>query len=439
MTTVVHFEDVSKQYRLGINQASLLKSLSEGIRNAIRRSVQTSAENQLLWALRNVSFDLTKGESLALIGKNGAGKSTLLKLLANITRPTSGRIEVTGRLAALIELGSGFHPDLTGRENVYLNGAVLGLRRKEIQRRFDEIVAFSEIEQFIDTPVKRYSSGMLVRLGFAVASCIEPDILLVDEVLAVGDASFQQKCLMRIQSLLANGTSIIFVSHNINMVEAVCASALYLKKGQVVYSGKTARAIETYERDLHEERARKLEENQGDEKALSLTGVEITQVEILATNGGSTDDINSKCPVEIRVHYTAQREIDKADAVIRIVRSDGLTCTMMRTAIDDEPLLLCKGHGVFAVILEPLQLIGGAYFVNAYLSTENDLVLLATGRSDWFYVAGSPLSYEEQSGVFEPHRRWIHPSAMQHYIATYQDDGSSATVDGREFLEANTL
>ena len=161
-----------------------------------------------------MSFELSEGESLALVGANGAGKTTILKLLANITKPTLGSIDIDGQLSALIELGAGFHPDLTGRENIFLNGSILGLNRKQIASQLDEIIAFSELEKFIDTPVKRYSSGMVVRLGFAVASCINPEILLVDEVLAVGDASFQQKCLERIRSLIRCGTSIIFVSHN---------------------------------------------------------------------------------------------------------------------------------------------------------------------------------------------------------------------------------
>lgn len=423
MTTVVRFEGVSKQYHLGVSQTSLLKGISKLFMQVVKPRATSPADQQILWALRNIDFELAKGESLALIGKNGAGKSTLLKLLANITRPTSGQIEVYGRLSALIELGSGFHPDLTGRENVYLNGAVLGLSRQQIQRRFDEIVAFSEIEQFIDTPVKRYSSGMMVRLGFAVASCIEPDILVVDEVLAVGDASFQQKCLKRIQSLCESGTSIIFVSHNINMVEAVCTSALYIKQGQIQYHGKTAEAIDAYERALHEERAQQYAEDVQSGQNNTLLDIEINQVEVLPVNGRSGSEFSSDRPVEIRVHYEAHRPIEKADAVMRIVRSDGLTCCMMRTAVDQTTLSLKQGKGVFSVIMEPLQLIGGAYFVNAYISTEKDLVLLATGRSKWFYVAGSTLSYEEQSGVFEPRRRWVDQPSVSPVIADHYLNG----------------
>ena len=233
MKTTIRFEHISKQYRLGLTRTSLPSVISDWIKSTGKHKVNELPRDKKFWALEDVSFELKQGESLALIGANGAGKTTILKLLANITRPTSGYININGRLSALIELGAGFHPDLTGRENIFLNGTILGLTRKQITDRFDEIVAFSEIEQFIDTPVKRYSSGMAVRLGFAVASCIQPEILLVDEVLAVGDASFQQKCMHRIRTLINNGTSIIFVSHNFYLVQAVCLTALYLEKGQM--------------------------------------------------------------------------------------------------------------------------------------------------------------------------------------------------------------
>lgn len=408
MTSVIRFENVSKKYHLGTTRTSFVKAIANFMKRHLSYASFQSPENQILWAVRDVSFELHRGESLALIGKNGAGKSTILKLLANITRPTSGKITVTGRLSALIELGSGFHGDLTGRENIFLNGAVIGLTKSEIKQRFDEIVAFSEIEDFLETPVKRYSSGMLVRLGFAVAACVEPEVLLVDEVLAVGDAAYREKCLLRIKALLDRGTSLIFVSHNINMVEAICTSALYIRNGKIEDRGNVGNVIASYERQLHEERAQKFEDGVKEVLGRELSGVKIERVMIIGRNGERPEHFLGSEPVEIRVIYNSERIAERVDGVLRIIRSDGLTCCMVRTANDNYPLVLNQGSGHFSVFLDPLQLNGGKYFVDVFISTPRDLVLLANKRSDWFYVRGATLSFEEQSGVFDPFRRWSH-------------------------------
>jgi len=340
------------------------------------------------------------------VGPNGAGKTTTLKLLANITKPTSGRIETNGQLSALIELGAGFHPDLTGGENIYLNGTILGLTRKDIKRRFDEIVEFSELERFIDTPVKRYSSGMTVRLGFAVAACIGPDILLVDEVLAVGDASFRQKCVKRIQELLDRGTSIVFVSHNLWLVQAVCSTAIYIDKGEIKYSGQTSKAIELYDRALNEERARKFEILQSGQGSAS-TGIEITKIEVVGEESRASDDLRNDQSAEVRVCYVAFWEAE-VTIVVRIIRSDGLTCCMMRTGLDNVQVSLKSGTGVVSVVLDPLQLRGGTYYVEAMIRDASDSESIATSISDWFYVSGSEMTFHEMNGVFEPRRRWNH-------------------------------
>jgi lipopolysaccharide transport system ATP-binding protein len=409
MKTTIRFEHVSKEYRIGLTRTSLPTVISSWLKSSIGYSSHKTIQDRTLLALDDVSFELEQGESLALVGANGAGKTTILKLLANITKPTSGSIQTSGNLSALIELGAGFHPDLTGRENVYLNGTILGLKRMEIERRFDEIVAFSELERFIDTPVKRYSSGMIVRLGFAVASCIEPEILLVDEVLAVGDAAFQQKCLKRIRSLINSGTSIIFVSHNFYLVQAVCRTAIYLQKGRVRYSGSTKDVIDLYEKDLHQERARKFEGSpRGDDDESG--DIEITHVEVLCGDGLAAEVLPSDRPAEIRIHYSAYKSLGKVQASVFIIRSDGLTCCMMRTKLDNFDLFVGLNQGVISLRLEPLQLMGGTYFVEAWFLNESDSMVLNSkaGRSDWFYVQGSSLSYEESSGVFEPNTRWGH-------------------------------
>ena len=410
MNPIIRFEHISKGYNLGLSRISLPGLVSQSVRNLKNRTANQDLESQYLWALHDISFTLGKGESLALVGQNGAGKTTILKLLSRITMPTSGKIETKGRLSALIELGAGFHPDLTGRENIYLNGTILGLKRKDIDRQFDEIVAFSELERFIDTPVKRYSSGMAVRLGFAVASSIDPDILLVDEVLAVGDASFQQKCLKRIQSLLDKGTSIIFVSHNLYLVQAVCSSALYIKKGELTLHGATKDVITAYERDLHRERAQKFV-NQSQMSENQIDSFEITRVEIYGTNQDGDNVLHSEKTAEICVHYEALNDIGDVNVAAYIIRSDGLTCCMMRTSLDHYLLSIQRGKGVLKIVLDPLQVISGTYFIEVYFLNASDSMIIKSTSSDWFDVSGAALSYEDRSGVFQPHTTWNHNMA----------------------------
>ncbi len=255
----VRIEGVGKRYRIG--QRESYKTLRDTLTNAVgapfRRlssiARRSSADNQrgvargeYIWALRDISFDLKHGEVLGVIGRNGAGKSTLLKILSRITRPTEGYAEIHGRVGSLLEVGTGFNPELTGRENIYLNGAVLGMKKAEIDRKFDEIVAFAEVEQFIDTPVKRYSSGMYMRLAFAVAAHLEPEILIVDEVLAVGDAEFQKKCLGKMGDVAKGGRTVLFVSHNLLAIENLCEQVIWLKNGEIARQGSPGQVISNY-------------------------------------------------------------------------------------------------------------------------------------------------------------------------------------------------
>jgi lipopolysaccharide transport system ATP-binding protein len=253
----VRAEGVGKRYALGAAPYPgdlLTDRIAEAARRPWRRlsarlhgrTVATAVEPRTVWALRDVSFDIRHGETVGVIGRNGAGKSTLLKILSRITRPTTGRIELYGRVGALLEVGTGFHPELTGRDNVYLNGAILGMRRAEIARKFDEIVAFAEVEKFIDTPVKFYSSGMRVRLAFAVAAHLETEILLVDEVLAVGDAAFQKKCLGKMGDVARAGRTVVFVSHDLTAVQVLCQRALRMAQGAVRGVGDVAGEINAY-------------------------------------------------------------------------------------------------------------------------------------------------------------------------------------------------
>jgi len=243
-TPIIEVRELSKVYRLGTIGATTLRESFHRWWGKRRGHPEPDARE--FWALRNVSFAVQPGEIVGIIGRNGAGKSTLLKILSRITEPTSGRATIRGRVASLLEVGTGFHPDLTGRENVFLNGAILGMKRAEIRRKFDEIVAFAEVEQFIDTPVKRYSSGMYVRLAFAVAAHLEPEILIIDEVLAVGDATFQKKCLGKMDAVAKGGRTVLFVSHNMQAVSSLCNRALFLRAGQREIDGPAREAVSAY-------------------------------------------------------------------------------------------------------------------------------------------------------------------------------------------------
>jgi lipopolysaccharide transport system ATP-binding protein len=258
---VITVENLSKRYIIGSPRANYdglrhllqdatltplrwLRRLGKGSNAAASKARSSTREE--FWALKDVAFEVQEGEAIAIIGRNGAGKSTLLKVLSRITEPTRGRICITGRIASLLEVGTGFHPELTGRENIFLNGAILGMTRLEIKRKFDEIVAFAEIERFLNTPVKRYSSGMYVRLAFAVAAHLDPEIMVVDEVLAVGDAAFQQRCLAKMGTISKSGQTVLFVSHNMAAVSALCTKAILIENGSIVTSGSTESVVHTY-------------------------------------------------------------------------------------------------------------------------------------------------------------------------------------------------
>jgi lipopolysaccharide transport system ATP-binding protein len=248
-SSVIHCDAISKRYTLGTRVAG--RTLRDAIAGAFARRGRVREDRRPpLWALRDVSLDVAEGDILALIGRNGAGKSTLLKILARITEPTSGQARIRGRLGSLLEVGTGFHAELTGRENIYLNGAILGMRRREIERRFDEIVDFAETERFLDTPLKRYSSGMTVRLAFAVAAHLEPEILLVDEVLAVGDVGFQRKCIGKMSAVASEGRTVVFVSHNMAVIQSLCKRGVLLERGAVAVDAPIDEAVGAYLRSV---------------------------------------------------------------------------------------------------------------------------------------------------------------------------------------------
>lgn len=316
MKPIIEIADVGKCYQIGARKEPYL-SLRDEITRVASRVRPGSKDRGLcetaFWALREVSFCVQEGEAVGIIGRNGAGKSTLLKILSQITPPTEGRIVMRGRVASLLEVGTGFHPELTGRENIFLNGAILGMGRREIKRKFDEIVAFAETEKFLDTPVKRYSSGMYVRLAFAVAAHLEPEILVVDEVLAVGDAQFQKKCLGKMGEVAGSGRTVLFVSHNMAAIQALCKKAFLLEQGRLLQSGSVADVLSTYMQRISPSAARPLSERtdrKGDGK-VRLTSLAID-------GGGEGSLVRCSDILRIRIGYTAVDQLSNPAFIVGI-------------------------------------------------------------------------------------------------------------------------
>ena len=294
----VHAENIGKMYRLG-SQVMAYQTLRDSLPNMFKR--KQKSEDEIIWALRDVSFDIEQGSVIGIIGRNGAGKSTLLKILSRITEPSEGYAEIRGRVGSLLEVGTGFHPELTGRENIYLNGAILGMRRKEIERKLDEIIDFSEVEKFIDTPIKRYSSGMQMRLAFSVAAHLEPEILVVDEVLAVGDADFQRKSLGKMQDVSTEGRTVLFVSHNMSAILRLTQEAIVLNQGTIVKRAPTAEAVDFYlSQGFAEEGLRVWTP---EETAEAKPPFHPIALRVFNRGGEPTDTVRSTEPVEIEMEY----------------------------------------------------------------------------------------------------------------------------------------
>jgi lipopolysaccharide transport system ATP-binding protein len=403
MKGTIQFEHVSKRYRLG-TWGSLRGALS----NWLSRPSERESDRRVLWALRDVSFALTPGASLGLIGPNGSGKTTTLKLLSKVTYPTAGKVVLNGRVSSLIELGAGFHPELTGRDNVFLNGAILGLTQREVARRLDAIIAFSELERFIDTPVKRYSSGMYVRLGFAVAAHVEPDILLVDEVLAVGDASFRQRCIQRMRELRANGTTLLFVSHNMHLVRAVCDSAVLLLGGQICAEGKPADVVAEYEKVLIGAGTPETAPSPLDREALELgSNLLLRSIEIMPSNAGGKSSLLGHLPATVCVHYKAIRPQHVGRVLFLLLREDGTVCCATESTHWPEAereLGQLSGEGVISVTYDPLQLTAGTYLAEVMITEPSDSLVIASAQSSPFQVLG--IGPGQGTGVYIPRVSW---------------------------------
>jgi lipopolysaccharide transport system ATP-binding protein len=324
--TAIRASQVGKLYQIGRADdkhlslpEAITRSLTAPFRALTQRGGQSPTDD--LWALKDVSFEVPHGQVLGIIGHNGAGKSTLLKILSRITQPTTGEVEIRGRVASLLEVGTGFHPELTGRENIYLNGAILGMRRREIQRKFDEIVEFSEVEKFLDTPVKRYSSGMYVRLAFAVAAHLEPEVLVIDEVLAVGDASFQKKCLGKMSGVAQDGRTVLFVSHNLTAIASLCNRVIMLDRGQLIADGTPAHTIQRYTN-----RMMKKGEDEAGEYLFGINSekaAQFTRARVLNRDGACTSEVEIGDPFQIELEFEVRTKFPTLHLQCHVHRTDG--------------------------------------------------------------------------------------------------------------------
>ncbi len=365
MQPAIAAQGLSKRYYLN-------QSVGLGLRRTIAR-IQGAPlpERPEFWALKDIGFEVRRGESVGLIGPNGSGKSTLFKILAKITRQTEGRLRVNGRLSALIEVGAGFHPELSGRENIYLNGAILGMSRHEIDRKFDAIVAFAELEQFIDTPVKRYSSGMYVRLGFSIAAHLDPDILLIDEILAVGDFSFQRKCFERVREFRSQDRTFFLVSHNMLHIENVCDRVLYLKNGHLVADGPPSEVIALYLNQQDAQSQQRLQDGGHSRITTPILSdperLSVSRVRTYDAQGRETDTLMFGEPLEIEVEYRATKPLIRPKIEIGVFGM-GNFLAETNTITDPSEIEVLEGEGRVRCRIDPVLLTPGPYHLDLFVA-----------------------------------------------------------------------
>jgi lipopolysaccharide transport system ATP-binding protein len=422
-------EGLGKKYSIGRqnnSQDGMRHALETALRSPIswmkkRREAKQGAD---FWALRDVSLTIKRGEVVGIIGRNGAGKSTLLKLLSRITEPTEGRIKIDGRIASLLEVGTGFHPELTGRENIFLNGAILGMSRAEIVRKFDEIVAFSEIEDFLDTPVKRYSSGMYVRLAFAVAAHLDPEILIVDEVLAVGDAAFQRKCLGKMGSFAQSGRTVLFVSHSLDAVRSLCQTGIWLKSGHVEMKAEAEEVIDAYLNSL----------SQDNSFSFSNEDYGFTIEKVTLKN-----EIGEECTVfapgddlTVEIRYIARKRIDRPTLAIGVIGTNG-PCFTSNMLLDGHQPAWIEGEGMIQCTFRSVPLLPQNFSIRLRVHTADAREMIIPYQDvAYFSVAGDLAEY----GYHGDFWRWASNSTP--VVVPYEwtlPDGKTAAVSLTQGVE----
>lgn len=414
MKPIIRVRGLGKQYRLGAGrmpQATFRETVVKIARDMVTFRRSSGSAEDTIWAIKDLDFDVFPGEVIGIIGRNGAGKSTLLKILSRITKPTTGRAELYGRFGSLLEVGTGFHPELSGRENIFLNGSILGMKRAEIRQKFDEIVDFAEVSRFLDTPVKHYSSGMYVRLAFAVAAHLEPEILIVDEVLAVGDHSFQQKCIRKMEDVSSAGRTVLFVSHNMGSVSRLCGRCLLLDEGRILESGPAAPIIQTYLTtglsDLPEIRF-----GERPDRSLSLRRVAVQAQGELRGEIGYHEDLT------LQFDYEVRQPVRGASVGFGLFSLDG-TCVFCSADFDGTPELLerprARGPHSASVVIPGRWLNPGRYVVRAYAANLSAGEIYSELESLAFTIidTGTPASHQgrQRVGVLQPLLQWTTTSA----------------------------
>ncbi len=406
--SIITFCNVTKRFDLGRGRTNSFQDLWVSLVKPWRR-----VPRRALLALDNVSFRVKAGEAVGFLGQNGAGKSSVLKLVANILEPTSGKVSVKGRISALLELGSGFHPELTGRENVFLNGSIVGLGRAEVSRRLDQIVAFAGLERFIDVPVKYYSSGMYVRLGFSVAIHTDPEILLVDEVLAVGDQDFQHKCLQQIRALKRRGVTIVLVSHSLSEIETHCDRAIWIQDGKVVADGRSITVADQYRSAVNRQIYRADADEPSAREASTAANrwgtqdATIARVQLMDGNQATTNVFQSGDPMRIRMFYRAPDRIDAPAFGVAFYRSDGLHINGPNSVRDGVDIPYIAGEGYVDYIVDSLPLNCGEYELTAAMYNRNSSVAIDHHHRQYrFRVVAR--SYWREEGVVHIPARWRH-------------------------------
>jgi lipopolysaccharide transport system ATP-binding protein len=402
----VSFDHVSKRYRVGqFGYRTLREDIYDLSSRLIR--LRKDSDQHYIWALKDVTFQVNEGETLGIIGRNGAGKTTILRLLAGITKPTEGKISVKGRMGVLIELAAGFHPELTGGENIYLNGSILGMSKKEIDRKFDAIVDFAEFKDFLDTPVKRYSSGMTVRLAFSVAVHVDPEVLLVDEVLAVGDLAFQAKCYERMEKLLSQGCALVFVSHNMVVMQRMCKRVIWLERGQIREEGETGSVCNSYTNYMVSSSSDVTVGSIRIPAYYSDPGVSLKSVEVSGRHSAEINKVLLGDECTIRVVFETRKRLTKPAFVIGIRREDDFQLAVLNSKAQGDSCDF-EGIGVVKCTLPNLPFLPGVYYLGLRI-LEGDgpgTLLFAHNAGQFRVTAESPDWMLSQIGAVLPYSEW---------------------------------